>query len=321
MSMPLREYEIKQDSGFPYYVLYEQISDGTDHTVWLNGLKQQGSFSIENRGMLSQMLIDHLGNYWFGEEREKSKETTNLYVFNNDGVFLKNLTVYGHPNLFELGENVYAGCEGADGRARIYRFAKDTQHLVREWTVDGFFWDLEQHDDRLYISCYLPEKDEAVLYVIDGDELTDVSLGEHCFPTDVLFLGESLFVSVCPVLRNGEKKVIQLNRQLNVVNEFALNTSPRHLYAFGCELVVHGLELASDEQERLIYFNFSTGQRKEYVIPHAHTIKGNKDRLFLVNLETESVIQWDHKQRKITSVSRLPKGEHHNMVDIHCCSQ
>lgn len=302
----------------PYYALYEPTSESMKHTVRFNGLTQTGSFSIENPKMFSQVLMDQEGHYWFAEQLEPPKETTHLYVFNNDGSFLKSLSVSGRPNLFEFGDSVFAGCEGKDGKAIIYEFTRKNPTRVHQWTVEGFFWGMEKAGNRLYVSCYLSEQDVAVLYVIEGDEVSEVELGDHFFPTDLLSLEGMLYVAACPVLGDRGKKIIQLDQDLRIVREFTLTTSPRRLYSFDRELVIHALELVSEGREKLIYFDPKTGRQREYSIPHAHSVKGTRDRLFLVNLEAQSIIQWDHRKRKITKINRLPKNDNQHIVDFHC---
>lgn len=233
---------------------------------------------------------------------------------------MKCLPVSGRPNLFEFGESVFAGCEGHDGKGRIYEFSTNDQGLIRQWTVDGFLWGLEMAEDRLYAASYLPDRDAAMLYVIDEEGCSEVRLGSHFFPTDLLYFNGSLYISACPVLDSGGKKIIRLNDDHTIAAEYPLAVSPRQLYSFGSELVIHAVELAPDKQEKLVYFNFAKGTQKEYGIPHAHTIKGIRDRLFLVNLKAQSVSEWNHCKRKITRVNRLPKSESKQVVDFRCYS-
>jgi hypothetical protein len=305
-----------QGGGFPYYVLYEPTEKGTTHTVWFDGLSHAGSFSVESQRMFSQILIDGNNNYWFAEKKAKEKEKTNLYIFNEHGKFLKNVIVTGNPNLFEFDYSVFAACEGNDGKGRIYQYCIESYQLVEQWTIEGFLWDLEKMDDRLYVSSYLPGKDAAVLYVIEDKKMEKVDLGEHFFPTYLLSRGTSLYISACPILDCGEKKIIELNMNHERVDEYKLNVSPRRLYMYDGGLIIHTLELASGKKEKLIYYDFKTGDQKVYPIPKNHTVEGNREQLFLFNLETQSLVEWNHDQRGIAKVKHLPQKENQKVIDF-----
>lgn len=307
--------------GMPYNALYEPVNKSANDSVWFDGMSHTGTFSVESRYLFSQVLVDQKKNYWFSEKKDKKKEKTNIYIFNERGLFLKNVVVIGNPNLYEFGESVFAACEGSDGKSRIYEYCTESYRLTQQWTLDGFLWDIEKVNGRLYVSSYLAGEDEAVLYNIQGQQTEKLKLGTQFFPTELLGWGTSLYISAFPVLDSDKKKIIELNENQEIVNEVTLNVPPYRFYLHEPELVIHGVELLTGKEEKLVYYNINTGEQKEYSIPQAFTVKESNNQLYLFNPKTQSVVKWHHNERKMTYTNQVPYHDIQKDIDFQSYNQ
>ncbi|HET7579408.1 MAG TPA: hypothetical protein VFK33_09010 [Bacillales bacterium] len=302
-----------------FCALYAPGSGDQKQTVWFNGSESKDGLRLETDHFFSQILPDDSGHYWLAEHSRSCAKSTGLCVFNSRGKLLKSLSVAGKPNLREFGDSVYAGCEGENGEAQIYEFSKETLTLVQQWTVDGFLWGFEKKDGLLYVASYLAEENLAVMYVIGENHRAAVELGENFFPTDLAVLDDLIHVTACPVIGGGGKRIMQLDESsLEVIREFTLRTSPRQIYSFGSELVVHALELGEDKRDKLICLDLKTGKQREHVIPHSHKIRKDVGWLFLANLKERAVFHWDSEKQKITKVSSLPDHHNRDLLDFQC---
>lgn len=314
--MPFNLSSIQMDSGLPFCALYE-ADPKQNHGVWLGGFERKDGMFIEQDHPFSKILVDHTGNYWLAGETVPSVETAELCVFNQRGELLKSLTIPGNrPNLFEYRDSVFVGCEGGDTKAHIYEFAKDSLTQIEQWTVDGFFWSLEKSATFLYVTCYLPDENLAVLYILSGEGRATVELGGNFFPTDLLLVDGTLYVTACPVTGSTGKRIIQLDAAFETVREFELTAGPRRIYPVDSGFVVYARELGAEKKEQLIYFDLEAGTRKEYAIPYADKVRGNAEGLFFLNSESHSILLWDHEKREVTKGKVLPGWRNRNVVDF-----
>lgn len=253
-----------------------------------------------------QFLIDSKGHYWFTEKVVSGKDTTQIYIFNSRGALIKNFVVKGKPTLYEFDRFVIAACEGNDEHSYIYKFCKSHLHLVKEWTIDGFLWDLECTEDALYITSYLPEINEAVLYIIQGSKHKAVDLGTGLFPSGILFQQGALYIAFSFIHSGSKGKIVKYDLEGNTIKELMLNAAPRQMFAYNGEIVLHGLNMTKGSADQLVYFNLENGSCSSYKIPRASDIRLQGKHLLLHNHETESIIYWNHEKKKIIRVVHTP---------------
>ncbi|GGH87661.1 hypothetical protein JOD43_003990 [Pullulanibacillus pueri] len=275
-------------------------------SVVLNELLHPFFRSMYSQFDFEQFLIDRDGNYWFIEKNNMYKQTTQIYIFNHKGDLLKNFAVKGKPTLYEKEYLMIAACEGTDDKGHIYSFCKHHLNFIEEWTIDGFLWDMECIGETFYVTSYFVESNEAVLYILNNDKKTVVSLGHDMFPTGILCHKNKLFIALS-YLRDGNKgKVIQCGLDGQVVKEIAVEIAPRKLFGYKNELVICGLDMAKGYSDRLVYINLETGKQTTFQLPQAMDVRAQDKHLLFYNGQTESIIYWSHEKRKIMRVVRWP---------------
>ena len=268
---------------------------------WINPMTATlyGKFDFE------QFLIDSEGQYWFTEKTLSGKETSQIFVFNTRGAFIKNLAVKGKPILYDFEYFLIAACEGRDGRSYIYKICKKHLQIINEWTIDGFFWDLENINEALYITSYLPEINEAVLYIINGNRKRAIDLGESIFPTGILFQNGSLYIAYSFVYNRNKGKMARYDLDGVVLEEYFFNVGSRQMLTYKDKIVLHGLDMTKGSADRLVYFNVENGHCLSYKIPNTSDIRPEGKQVLLHHHETDSIIYWSHEKRKIIRVVHI----------------
>lgn len=299
--------------------LFGPVPGKHGHAVQLSDNDQKTSFTFEKSGSFSRLLSDKNGSLWIAQWTEQLSDPAHIHIYDKKGAHLKTIEVEGRPNLYEYGHYVFVGCERDDGQSRIYQFSKQELKETNQWKVNGYVWGLLFSQSVLYVTCYLPSDNLAVLYLLGEQEEAAIELGENFFPTDLYKRDSHLFVSACPVMGREKSRIIELDETFNTTREIQVQTPPRSIYASDKDLVIYGKELVNGRKEKLIYCNLESGQRREYNIPPVYKIKEDEDRLYLLNQEEKAVLEWDSRKRKLTKKYLLPQCEDRPLLDFHCC--
>ncbi|MFC7394906.1 hypothetical protein [Scopulibacillus cellulosilyticus] len=254
-----------------------------------------------------QFLLDSNGYYWFTEKTTEGQSASQIYIFNSQGDFIKSHGVNGKAaTIYEYNDCILAACEGIDSKGYIYKYSKDDQKLLKTWDIDGFLWDLEKLGDTLYITSYLAETNEAVLYTISGQEVDCKVLGNSFFPTGVLIKDNILYIPVCPLYSPNTGSVLCIDLNSDKVEEIAVSVSPRQILSYGGQLILHGLDMSKGKAESLIYLDPNTKKTESFQIPKASDIRIQGEYLLIFNHETKTVIYWSHAKKKIIRIVQWP---------------
>ena len=253
-----------------------------------------------------QFLIDSEGRYWFSEKAVDGKETTQIFIFDAKGAILKKLVVQGKPVLYEFERWVIIACEGIEASSHIYKFSKQTLSLEDQWTVDGFLWDLDGAGEALFITSYLTDINEAVLYIVDGNRKKALDLGTGLFPTGIICCGKALYISFSDIQTGCKGKLIKLDWEGHLLEESPLDIAPRQMFLYDGHIILHGLDMAKGSANQLVYYNVQTGERQVYKIPKASDLRPHGKHILLHNREKQSIIYWSHEKRKIIRVLHMP---------------
>ncbi|TCP23815.1 hypothetical protein EV207_12838 [Scopulibacillus darangshiensis] len=264
-----------------------------------------------------QFLIDDNGNYWFTEKVTDGQSANHLYIYNHSGKFLRSLAVNGKATLYEYAEWMIAACEGPDNKGYIYKYSKDTQQLVEQWVMNGFLWDIEMDLERLYITSYLPMTDEAVLYQIKGKTIVKQVLGTGFFPTGIIGKDKCLYVSTSQIFSSGKGEMMRLDLDGNILDQFDIEVSPRQIFEYEGQLVLHGLDLAEGKAETLVYVDPDLGICETYSIPRASQIRTQGQYLLLFNEKAQSLMYWSHRKKRVIRVVHWPmKKQEYKIKDL-----
>lgn len=254
----------------------------------------------------SEVFMDKQKNYWFSKKVEDQSKDHKLFIFDHKNGCLKSQIIKGQPNFYEFDSCVLVACEGDGSKGSVLIFSKNGPELIKEWKVNGYLWEVEMNRDVLYISSYIVEEDQAVLYIIRNGKKKRVNLGSNMAPTDILCHDNHVYVSGAPVLNGDPKKIMVLNDKDKVVCEYKLSISPRALYQVDNQLLVYELDLSTGKSERIVYIDMKTGEQKEHDIPHSTIVECTKDSLSLLEQNSKTLYIWDHCNRKIVNTQKVP---------------
>jgi hypothetical protein len=260
----------------------------------------------------SEVFMDSQKNYWFSKKMENQTKDHKLFIFDHKNACLKSHVIKGQPNFYEFDSCVAVACEGDGSKGSVLIFSKNGPELMKEWKVNGYLWEVEMDEDVLYISSYIVEEDQAVLYIIRNDKKKRVNLGSNMAPTDILCYNDHVYVSGAPVLNGDPKKVIVLNNKDKVINEYKLSISPRALYRVDDHILVYELDLSTGKSERIVYINVKTGEQKEHHIPHSQIVECTNRSLSLLGQDSKTLYIWDHCNRKIVTSQKV--NEHYKVI-------
>ncbi|MDR7074910.1 hypothetical protein [Fictibacillus barbaricus] len=259
----------------------------------------------ESEFAYSEIFMDNQKNYWFSKKAEGNSTDYKLFIFDHKNGCLKSQMVKGQPNFYEFESSVVVACEGDGSKGSVLIFTKNGPELLKEWNVNGYLWEVEMNKDVLYISSYIVEEDQAVLYIIRNDKKKRVNLGNNMAPTDILCINNHVYVSGAPVLYGDPKKIMVLNEKDKVVKEHKLSISPRALYYVDGHILVYELDLSTGKSERIVYVNVETGEQKEHDIPHSKIVECTNDSLSLLEQNSRTLYTWDHCNRKIINSQKV----------------
>jgi hypothetical protein len=253
----------------------------------------------------SDIFMDSQKNYWFSKKVENNSEDYKLFIFDHKNACLKSQVIKGQPNFYEFESCVIVACEGDGSKGSVLVFSKDGPEFLKEWKVNGYLWEVEMNDDVLYISSYIIEEDQAVLYVIRNNKKKRVNLGSNMAPTDILCYDGHVYVSGAPVLNGDPKKVMVLNSKDKVVKEYKLSISPRALFQVDDHILVYELDLSTGKSERIVYIHVQTGEQKEHHIPHSKIVACTNHSLSLLEQNSKTLYIWDHCNRRIINSQKV----------------
>ncbi|MBM7644665.1 hypothetical protein JOD45_000858 [Scopulibacillus daqui] len=263
--------------------------------------------SFQETAGFDQFLLDTNGFYWFTEKTAEGQSASSIYIFNSCGQLVKSLRVNGKAaTLYEYDDCILAACEGVDSKGYIYKYAKEDQRLLEHWDISGFLWDLEKLGDVLYITSYLAETNEAVLYTISGQEVSCKVLGQGFFPTGVLIQDNLLYIPVCPLYSPNTGSVLCIDFCGNDVEEIPVSVSPRQIFSYDGQLILHGIDMSQGRAESIIYLDPATKKTESFQIPKAQDIRTQGEHLLIFNQETETIVYWSHAKKKITRIVQWP---------------
>jgi hypothetical protein len=260
---------------------------------------EEGAFAY------SEVFMDNQKNYWFSKRIDDQSKDYKLFIFDHQNGCLKSQNIQGQPNFYEFDNCVVVACEGDGSKGSVLIFSKNGPELMKEWKVNGYLWEVEMNHDVLYISSYIVEEDQAVLYIIRNGKKKRVNLGSNMAPTDILCHDNHVYVSGAPVLNGDPKKIMVLNEKDKVVTEFKLSISPRALYQVDDHLLVYELDLSTGKSERIVYIDLKTGEQKEHNIPHSKVVECTKDSLSLLEHKSKTIYTWDHCNRMIVNTEKI----------------
>ncbi|MBY6038285.1 hypothetical protein KUV80_16685 [Fictibacillus nanhaiensis] len=266
----------------------------------------------ESEFAYSEVFMDNQKNYWFSKKVENHSKEYKLFIFDHKNGCLKSQVIKGQPNFYEFDSCVVVACEGDGSKGSVLIFSKNGPELLKEWKVNGYLWEVEMHNEVLYISSYIVEEDQAVLYIIRNGKKKRVNLGSNMAPTDILCVDNLVYVSGAPVLNGDPKKVMVLNEKDKVFKEYKLSISPRALYQVNGDLLVYELDLSTGKSERIVYINIETGEQKEHEIPHSKIVECTNDSLSLFEQNSKTLYIWDHCNRRIINTQKAT--EHHKVI-------
>ncbi|MFG6497631.1 hypothetical protein P8610_19890 [Fictibacillus sp. UD] len=269
--------------------------------------EQAGSVVRNEEGAFtySDVFMDKQKNYWFSKKVEDQSKDYKLFIFDYKNGCLKSQIVKGQPNFYEFESCVVVACEGDGSKGSVLIFSKNEPELLKEWKVNGYLWEVEMNQDVLYISSYIVEEDQAVLYIIRNGKKKRINLGNNMAPTDILCHENLVYVSGAPVLYGDPKKIMVLNEKDKVVTEYKLSISPRALYQVDDHLLVYELDLATGKSERIVYIDMKTGEQKEHEIPHSKIVECTNDSLSLLEQNSKTLYIWDHCNRRIINTQKV----------------
>jgi hypothetical protein len=200
---------------------------------------------------------------------------------------------------------VVVACEGDGSKGSVLVFSKNEPELMKEWKVNGFLWEVEMEGNNLYISTYIAEENQAVLYIIADGKKKRVNLGSNFAPTDILCVNGRIHISCAPVLSGDPKKIMVLNNKGKLMSEHKLSISPRTIYEVGDEIMIYELDLATGKSEKIVYLNTETGEQKEHTIPHSQVVECTCQSLSLIQPDSNTLFTWDHSNRKIVESRKV----------------
>lgn len=289
------------------YKLSSRTAENTSSLYVSRDPEQAGSVvrNEESEFAYSEVFMDNQKNYWFSKKVENSSKDYKLFIFDHKNGCLKSQIIKGQPNFYEFESCVAVACEGDGSKGSVLIFSKNEPELVKEWKVNGYLWEVEMNNDVLYISSYIVEEDQAVLYIIRNGKKKRVNLGSNMAPTDILCYENHVYVSGAPVLNGDPKKVMVLNEKDKVVTEYKLSISPRALYQVDNHLLVYELDLSTGKSERIVYIDLQTGEQKEHEIPHSKIVECTNDSLSLLEQNSKTIYTWDHGNRKIINTQKV----------------
>ncbi|MDM5196979.1 hypothetical protein QUF79_02810 [Fictibacillus enclensis] len=248
---------------------------------------------------------DNHKNYWVSQVEGTKLRRHTIYTHNHETKKRLCHPVNGRPNFYEFEDSVVVACEGDGSKGSILIFSKDDPELLKEWKVNGYLWEVEKNNGTLYVSCYIVEEDQAVLYIIKGDKKKRVNLGKNIAPTDILCIGEEVYISAAPILNGDPKKIIVLNNKEKVVREYPLSISPRALYHVENEIMVYELDLATGKSEKIVYVDLNTGEQITHTIPNSQVVECTSSSLSLLQQDSKTLFTWDHCNRKIVCSKKI----------------
>ncbi|WLD93655.1 hypothetical protein [Alkalihalobacillus sp. AL-G] len=203
--------------------------------------------------------IDDQQNKWY-YYRIDEKGKFDLVGFNPHSGSVMKKVVYGTPNIYEFPEHIIVACEGNGETGAVYQFSKDTLMLVQEWEIDGFIWDVKMVDHDVCVSAYVVDLDTARLYILKGRSIDFVELGTHFAPADLLVFQGNLFISAYPIVETSPRKILRLDDEFAIVDEYKVSVCPRFLFENGDEILIQELDVKTGRSDRYSSLNIKTGE-------------------------------------------------------------
>ncbi|MFC0190437.1 hypothetical protein ACFFJY_19280 [Fictibacillus aquaticus] len=290
--------------------MYKLSSRAADKTglVYASQIPANAGSVVKNadeQELFSEILMDSHKNYWFAKQSEEGSLSYKLFIFDHHKGVLKSHPIQGQPNFYEFDSCVVVACEGDGSKGSVLVFSKNEPELIKEWKVNGFLWEVEMEGDNLFISTYIAEENQAVLYIIADGKKKRVNLGSNFAPTDILCVNGRIHISCAPVLSGDPKKIMVLNCKGKLVSEHKLSISPRTIYQVGDEIMIYELDLATGKSEKIVYLNIETGEQKEHTIPHSQVVECTGQSLSLIQPDSNTLFTWDHSNRKIVESRKV----------------
>lgn len=289
-TLPAKESDIQE----LLYVSNDPNAAGNSTTDELNDTTQY-----------TDVFMDSEKNYWLVRADDMKTKRHTISIIDRATGNLKSHKVNGRPNFYEFNDSVLIACEGDGSKGSILIFCKQNLELIKEWKVNGYLWEVEKHKGAIYVSCYIVEEDQAVLYVIKDGKKKRVNLGKNMAPTDILCIEDEVYISAAPILNGDPKKIIVLDNKERVVREYPLSISPRTIYHVEDEIMVYELDLATGKTEKIVYVNLHTGEQFTHTIPNSQVVECTSDSLSLLQQDSKTLFTWDHSNRKIVESRKI----------------
>lgn len=246
-----------------------------------------------------ELLIDEHGNYWFTEMNTKRHASSQIYLYDTEGHLVKHFVLNGKATLYEFPNCIIAACEGIDYKGYIYKIDKNTHQLINQWVIDGFLWDVEMHQEAVYVTSYAPAEDEALLYRLVGKTAVVHSLGYGFYPTSLAKNENGFYLATTYPFSSKKGTVITLSLNGMKLQEHTASVAVRELFNYKSQLVLHGLDYEDGTAETLTYIHKHTMEKRVYSIPKVTHIKQHGNQLLLFNQRTKTMMYWSHERRKI----------------------
>ncbi|WP_257351818.1 hypothetical protein [Pseudalkalibacillus decolorationis] len=222
----------------------------------INRIQKRGSMTYSDR---KGLRTDDLQNKWYYHQINGMKKFDLVGMNPHSGNVMKK-GVYGTPNIYEFPDYIIVACEGDGETGTVYQFSKRTLELVQEWELDGFIWDVEMVGQTVCVSAYVVDIDTARLYNLKGRSIDFVELGTLFAPADLLAFQGHLFVSVYPLAETSPRKILRLDEEFVIDQEYELSICPRFLFENGDEILIQELDVKTGRSDRYASLNIQTGE-------------------------------------------------------------
>ncbi len=253
-----------------------------------------------------ELLIDGRGYYWFTETNTKRHASSEIYLYDSEGQFVKRFVLNGQATLYEFPDCIIAACEGVDYKGHVYQIGKTNHQMMNQWTIEGFLWDVEMHQGAVYATSYVPRDDEALIYQLTSQTAVKHSLGFGFYPTSLVKTENVFFLATSYPFSSKKGTVMTLSLNGMKLGEKTAEVAVRELFTYQSDLILHGLDYEEGTAETLTYFNRYTEEKITYTIPKVTHIRQHGQQLLLFNQRTKTMMYWSHERRKIVRVLHWP---------------
>lgn len=303
MESVLKQTQFSTGTNVDRQTFYQSESEGVRSSV---NMFQTFDHSQDQKHQLmaqcEELLIDEHGHYWFIEMNTKRHASSKVFLYAENGELLQHYVFNGKTTLYEFSDYVLAACEGNDYKGYIYKINKHTYQVQKYWVVFGFLWDVSMHGDSVYATTYLPDRDEALIYRLNGNTVVTQSLGYGFYPASLVKCGQHFYLGTNYPFSSKKGTVMTLSLTGMKLGECDTGLSIRELFSYENDLVLHGIDYSTGTAETLTYVNKCTNETTTYQIPKVTDIKQHGSQLILINRKLKTMMYWSLKGRKLTRV-------------------